>query len=124
MTPEELSAAITACLKAAVDAGDLIVPTGAVPDEVRVERPKSREHGDWATSIALQLAKPAGIPPRKVAEILSTRLADIAGVAKVEIAGPGFLNITVEAAAAGALAKAIVEAGHDYGVNDALAGHV
>ncbi len=124
MTPDELSAAITACLNAAIDAGDLAVPAGAVPDQVRVERPKSREHGDWATSIALQLAKPAGVPPRKVAEILSTRLAEISGVAKVDIAGPGFLNITVEAAAAGALAKHIVEAGRDYGVNDALVGHV
>ncbi|ALE06578.1 arginyl-tRNA synthetase [Arthrobacter sp. ERGS1:01] len=122
MTPEELSAAITACLKDAVDAGELTVPAEALPKEVRVERPKSREHGDWATSIALQLAKPAGVPPRKIAEVLSTRLAQIPGVSKVDIAGPGFLNITVDAAAAGELAKAIVENGNAYGTTTAMAG--
>lgn len=89
---------------------------------MRVERPKSREHGDWATSVALQLAKPAGLAPRAVAEILAARLAKIDGVAKVDIAGPGFLNITVDTAAAGALAKAIVEAGSTFGRNDSMAG--
>ena len=122
VTPEELSAAITTCLKDAVDAGELAVPAEALPTEVKVERPKSREHGDWATSIALQLAKPAGVPPRKIAEILQTRLSEIPGVSKVDIAGPGFLNITVDAAAAGELAKAIVEAGVAFGTNTAMAG--
>ncbi|MDJ0313050.1 arginine--tRNA ligase [Arthrobacter sp. H35-D1] len=122
MTPEELSAAITACLKDAVDAGELNVPAEALPKEVRVERPKSREHGDWATNIALQLAKPAGVAPRKIAEVLSTRLAQIPGVSQVDIAGPGFLNIVLDAAAAGELAKAIVEAGASYGSNSQMAG--
>ncbi len=88
-----------------------------------MERPKSREHGDWATNIALQLGKKAGMNPRDFAQILATRLADAAGVAKVDIAGPGFLNITLEAGAAGELAKAIVEAGAAYGTNEALVGH-
>ncbi|MGO4385471.1 arginine--tRNA ligase [Specibacter sp. RAF43] len=122
MTPEELSAAITTSLKDAVEAGELTVPAEALPTEVRVERPKSREHGDWATSIALQLAKPAGVPPRKIAEALRTRLEQIPGVAKVDIAGPGFLNIILDAAAAGELAKAIVEAGTGFGVNQSMAG--
>ncbi|MFD1211218.1 arginine--tRNA ligase [Arthrobacter sp. GCM10027362] len=121
MTPEELSAAITACLQDAVDAGEFAVE---MPGEVRVERPKSREHGDWATNVAMQLGKKAGMNPRQFAEILSARLEKITGVAKVEIAGPGFLNITVDAAAAGSLARSIVEAGPAYGTNDALAGHV
>ncbi len=95
-----------------------------VPTDVRVERPKNREHGDWATNIALQLGKRAGMPPRALAELLAVRLEALAGVASVDIAGPGFLNITLDAAAAGALAKAIVEAGPDYGTNDTLAGHV
>ncbi|MCU1573632.1 MAG: arginyl-tRNA synthetase [Micrococcaceae bacterium] len=124
MTPEELSAAITACLQDAVASGELNAPAAAIPAEVRVERPKNRDHGDWATSIALQLAKPAGLPPRAVAGILAGRLSDIPGVARVEIAGPGFLNVTLDAAAAGALAKVIVEAAEAYGRNDALAGHV
>ncbi|WP_284975337.1 arginine--tRNA ligase [Arthrobacter sp. efr-133-TYG-104] len=124
MTPEELSAAISACLKDAITAGDIALMETAVPDAVRVERPKNREHGDWATNIALQLAKQAGMSPREFAGILSNHLQAIPGVTRVDIAGPGFLNITVDAAAAGALAKAIVEAGASYGTNQALAGRV
>ncbi|MFJ5955044.1 arginine--tRNA ligase [Paenarthrobacter sp. NPDC092416] len=124
MTPEELSAAISTCLKDAVSAGEIALTESAVPDEVRVERPKNREHGDWATNIALQLAKQAGTNPREFAGILSDRLKGISGVTGVEIAGPGFLNITVDAATAGALAKVIVEAGATYGTNQALAGRV
>ncbi|BCW07161.1 arginine--tRNA ligase [Arthrobacter sp. NtRootA1] len=124
MTPEELSAAISTCLKDAVSAGEIALAESAVPDDVRVERPKNRDHGDWATNIALQLAKQAGTNPREFAGILSHRLQEIAGVTGVQIAGPGFLNITVDAATAGALAKAIVEAGSTYGTNQALAGHV
>ncbi|GAB3283881.1 arginine--tRNA ligase [Sinomonas notoginsengisoli] len=121
MTPEELSAAISACLADAVRAGEISV---GVPEGIRVDRPKNREHGDWATNIALQLGKQAGMPPRQLAEILAGRLGALEGVASVDVAGPGFLNITLDAAAAGALAKAIVEAGAEYGTNEALAGHV
>ncbi|MFC3299728.1 arginine--tRNA ligase [Arthrobacter agilis] len=120
MTPEELSSAISACLRAAVDAGDISID---LPSEVRVERPKNRDHGDWATNIALQLGKKAGMNPRQFAQLLSDRLAGIDGVKSVEIAGPGFLNITLDAGAAGELARSIVEAGSAYGRNDALAGH-
>ncbi|BCW11250.1 arginine--tRNA ligase [Arthrobacter sp. NtRootA4] len=95
-----------------------------MPDAVRVERPKNRDHGDWATNIALQLSKQAGMNPREFAGILSNHLQGIPGVAGVEIAGPGFLNITVDAATAGTLAKTIVEAGSAYGTNQALAGRV
>ncbi|CBT75465.1 MAG TPA: arginine--tRNA ligase [Glutamicibacter sp.] len=121
MTPEELSAAISACLTEAVAAGEISVE---VPETVRVDRPKSREHGDWATNIALQLGKKAGMAPRDFAQILATRLASVPGVGAVDIAGPGFLNITLEAGAAGELARTIVEAGSAYGSNEALAGHV
>jgi len=118
VTPEQLSAAIRDAIASAVDAGDLTV---AVPTEVRVERPRSREHGDWATNVALQLAKPAGMPPRELATALATRLAAVAGVKAVDVAGPGFLNITLDAASAGELARAVVEAGEAYGRNDAEA---
>ena len=84
VTPEELSAAISACLQAAVEAGDFHVD---LPSEVRVERPKNREHGDWATNIALQLGQKAGMNPREFARILSDRLAGIDGVKSVDIAG-------------------------------------
>ncbi|KAD3436362.1 arginine--tRNA ligase [Arthrobacter yangruifuii] len=119
MTPEELSSAVTACLQAAIDAGDFSIE---LPGEVRVERPKNRDHGDWATNIALQLSKQAGMNPRQFAEILKGRLEQIDGVAKVDIAGPGFLNITLDAGAAGELAKAIVDAGPAYGTSEILKG--
>ncbi len=99
----------------AVQAGELSLDPADVPAEVRVERPKNREHGDWATSVALQLAKKAGRPPREVAALLQERLVRVPGVKAVDIAGPGFLNVTLDAAAAGGLARAIVEAGAAYG---------
>lgn len=119
MTPAELSEAVLESLRAAVEAGELQV---ALPAEVRVERPKSKEHGDWATNVALQLAKPAGRPPREVAELIAARLREHAGVSAVEVAGPGFLNVRLEAGAAGELARAVVEAGSAYGRGDALQG--
>ena len=121
MTPEELSAAIRTALTEAVAAGDFTVD---VPAEVRVERPRNRDHGDWSTNIALQLAKGAGMPPRDVATRLAERLGQVPGVKAVDIAGPGFLNITLDAASAGELARSIVEAGVAYGRNDSEAGHV
>ncbi|HEX5521948.1 MAG TPA: arginine--tRNA ligase [Pedococcus sp.] len=121
MTPEELSLAIRTALTEAVDAGDF---TATAPAEVRVERPKNREHGDWSTNVALQLAKSAGMPPREVAAKLAERLERLPGVKAVDVAGPGFLNITVDAASAGELARAIVAAGPAYGHNDAAAGEV
>ncbi|MFJ3215519.1 arginine--tRNA ligase [Kitasatospora sp. NPDC086801] len=119
MTPAELSQAVQAAVSAAVEAGELTV---AVPEHVTVDRPKNRDHGDYATNVALQLAKAAARPPRAVAELLADRLRGITGVAKVDIAGPGFLNITLDVATQGALARTIVEAGEDYGRNEALKG--
>ena len=121
MTPEQLSAAIRGALVSAVDSGDLAV---TVPADVRVERPRNRDHGDWSTNIALQLAKPAGISPRDLATSLADRLRAVEGVAAVDVAGPGFLNITLDAASAGELARTIVEAGPAYGRNGSEAGHV
>ena len=124
MTPEDLSAAIRAALSQAVDGGELglLASAESIPTEVRVERPRSKEHGDWATNVALQLAKPAGLPPREVATVLAERLRQVRGIKAVDIAGPGFLNITLDAASAGELARAIVKAGTAYGRSDLLAG--
>ncbi|MBP0449628.1 arginine--tRNA ligase [Kitasatospora sp. RG8] len=119
MTPAELSQAVQAAVSAAVEAGELTV---AVPEHVTIERPKNRDHGDYATNVALQLAKPAGKPPRAVADLVAARLRELPGVAKVDIAGPGFLNITLDTATQGALARTIVEAGAEYGRNEALKG--
>jgi arginyl-tRNA synthetase len=120
VTPAELSAAIVRILGTLQAAGDL--PAGDLPTEVVIERPKNREHGDWATNIAMQAAGRFGQNPRALAEKISTELAKTEGISKVDIAGPGFINITVSAAAAGAIAKQIVEQGASFGVGSALAG--
>ena len=122
MTPEELSSAIDGALTAAFEAGELTLTDGETAPAVRVERPKNRDHGDWATNIALQISKKVGKNPREVAQILAARITEIAGVASVDIAGPGFLNITLDAAAAGELAKTIIEQGSAFGTNETLAG--
>ncbi|HEY5554217.1 MAG TPA: arginine--tRNA ligase [Cellulomonas sp.] len=122
MTPAELSEALRAALVAAVDDGTFALDPSAVPAQVHVERPRQREHGDWATNVSMQLGKKAGTNPRAFAEELARRLADHPGVAKVDVAGPGFLNITLDTAAAGELARTVVEAGPAYGRGAVLAG--
>jgi len=119
VTPADLAAVVRAGVAAAIDAGDF---AGSVPDDVVVERPKNPEHGDYATNVALRLAKPAGRPAREVAELVAARLREAEGIAKVDVAGPGFLNVTLAADSLGGLAKQIVEAGDVYGRGDALAG--
>ena len=115
MTPAELSSALLSVLDAALAAGELEVPEERRPTSVTIERPRSAEHGDYATNVALQLAKVASRPPREVAGILATRIEALPGIAAVDVAGPGFLNITLEAAAQGELARTIVIAGESYG---------
>ncbi|MCM3906792.1 arginine--tRNA ligase [Trueperella bernardiae] len=121
MTPEDLSAFIRTSLEQAIAAGEVNLDPADLPD-VKVERPRSREHGDWATNVALQLAKKAGTNPRALAELLKGRIAGSEAIAAVDIAGPGFMNITLNAAAAGELARTIVEAGEAYGTANVLAG--
>jgi arginyl-tRNA synthetase len=121
VTPEELSRIVAEALSALVDDGVLALG-GAVPPEVRVERPKLREHGDYSTNVALQLAKQVGRPPRELAALLAAQLAAAPGVASVEVAGPGFLNVRVAAAAQGVVAGSVLAGGDAYGSSDALAG--
>jgi arginyl-tRNA synthetase len=121
VTPEQLSASIVHALTALSDRGALRLADG-VPGTVVVERPKSKEHGDYATNVALQLAKKAGMPPRELAGLLAEELRAADGIASVDIAGPGFLNVRVEAGAQGALAAQVVAAGAGYGGSDVLAG--
>jgi len=119
VTPADLAAAVLDAVRGAVEGGELRVD---VPPEAVIERPKGREHGDYATNIALRLAKPAGRPPREVAEVIAVRLRQRAGVSAVEVAGPGFLNVTLDSAAQGALVESIVTAGSSYGHTTTLAG--
>lgn len=120
MTPAELAAAIRRILVQMQADGSL--SAADLPDEIVVERPKNREHGDWATNAAMQLATKFQMNPRSFAELLAPRIQALEEVAKVDIAGPGFINITLNLASAGALAKTIVDQGSDYGKGQSLLG--
>jgi len=96
--------------------------TGEVPASVRLERPKNRDHGDYATSIALQLAKAAGIAPQEVAKIIAADLTALDAITSVDIAGPGFINITLNRASQAELVRTILDAGDEYGHGNSLTG--
>jgi len=115
MTPEELAEQVISSLKSAIKAGDLACDEGFVPSTLKLDRPKNRDHGDWASNVAMVMSKPAGLPPKVIADALAIHLAKVAGVKSVEVAGPGFLNITLDAGAAGELARTILKAGEKYG---------
>ncbi|HEV7869989.1 MAG TPA: arginine--tRNA ligase, partial [Modestobacter sp.] len=119
MTPEQLSDVVRSAVAAAVERGTLSV---AVPEDVVIERPRNPEHGDYATNVALRLAKAAGRPPSEVAEMLAAELRSRDGIAAVDVAGPGFLNITVAKDALGQIAVRAVTAGEAYGRTATLAG--
>ncbi|MEV0799724.1 arginine--tRNA ligase [Kribbella sp. NPDC050281] len=121
MTPEQLAAKILQALAALADDGTITVE-GGLPRELKVERPKNPEHGDYATNVAMQLGKRAGLNPRQFAELLAGKLQDDDAITAVEIAGPGFINIRVAADAQGKIAQAIVDAGPAYGGSDSLHG--
>ena len=120
MTPEALSIALVNILSRLQSEGFL--GSGELPTEVVVERPKSRDHGDWATNLALQFAGKFGLKPRELAEKVAEELLAVDSVTKVDIAGPGFINITLAVGAAGEVAKQIVEAGASFGLGDSLKG--
>jgi len=121
VTPDQISTTIVDVLKALVADGSVTLPDG-VPTSVTVERPRQKGHGDYATNVALQLAKKAGTNPRELAALVQQRLEAAEGIAAVEIAGPGFLNISVDAGAQGQVAAEVVAAGASYGGSEVLAG--
>jgi arginyl-tRNA synthetase len=122
-SPQELvQSAIIQALKMVISKGEL---SAQVPNEINLDRPKNRDHGDYATSIALALAKSASMQPRAVAELIVKSLTEnnlltAAGIAKVEIAGPGFINITLETASQGAVVVEILKGTKSYGHGDWL----
>jgi arginyl-tRNA synthetase len=116
---DALAAAISAAIGAAIERGDLV---GTIPVTIPLERPKNRDHGDYATSVALQLAKPAGISPRAVAELLQSDLLALPEVSAVEIAGPGFINITMNRSSQAELVSTILSSPQSYGTGNSLAG--
>jgi arginyl-tRNA synthetase len=93
-----------------------------LPEKVTIERPRNPEHGDYATNLALQVAKKAGLAPREFAQALAGEVAKADGVAAAEIAGPGFLNFRLAADAQGEQIREVLATGEAYGRGDVLAG--
>jgi len=120
VTPADLAAAVLTAARSVFVERDL--DPSLLPETVGVERPRNPEHGDYASTIAMQLAKKAGTNPRDLAEAVAAKLADQPGVKSVEIAGPGFLNIRLDAAAAGELARLVVTEGGSYGSSTTMTG--
>lgn len=119
MTPDDVAEAVRAAVLR-------LMADGRIPDldvpEVRIERPRSREHGDYATNVAMALARPARMSPVDLAGLVAHEVATTDGIAEVHVAGPGFINIRLASAAQGALAQAIVAAGEAWGSSATLAG--
>ena len=122
---DDLATALLRSLAAAISAGSL--PSGLVlPDSITLERPKNRDHGDYATSVALALAKSAGLNPRDVAQIIISQLESDsfikASVSALDIAGPGFINITLDRASQAQVITQILKQGAKFGHGEALKG--
>jgi len=113
---EAISSLVSSALQAAIDAGEL--PLETAPDPA-LERPRDTSHGDWATSVALRSSKAAGMNPRQIAEIVSARMSGHADVDAIEIAGPGFINIRLSAAALQRILREARVQGRDFGRGDA-----
>lgn len=124
MNPDVLSAALLAVITPLVEARRPGAAEGLSTADLPLERPKNRDHGDWASNAALKLAKVAGANPRELAAEIAAGLEAVDGIDSVEVAGPGFINIRLDAAAAGALAKTIVDAGDGFGTTDARADEI
>ena len=114
---DEISAAILQVLRDAHSQLNCDIPTS-----LNLERPKNRDHGDYATSIALALSKPSGIAPRKIAEIIVAGLQVRKDIAELEIAGPGFVNITLDKSSQGGVIANILTAGKSFGYGNKLNG--
>jgi arginyl-tRNA synthetase len=122
MNPETLAEALLAVLAPIAEERRPGEPLELAASDIVLERPRNRDHGDWASNIAMRLAKPLGTNPRELAQQIAVGLSEVDSVASAEVAGPGFINIRLDAAAAGALAKVIVDAGAAYGTNSSQEG--
>lgn len=125
MNPESLSELIEKIAKdlvASGKAGNLTEDLIPAAEKLAVMRPKDRAHGDWATNVAMQLAKKAGMKPSDLAELFAESLQEAEGIARVEVAGPGFINITLDSASAAAVVDEVLKQGADFGKNTHLSG--
>ncbi len=120
MTPADLAELLRGT--AARVLTDHELDAAVLPATLTVERPRNPEHGDYASNVAMQVGKKAGVNPRDLATWLAEALTATDGIDSAEVAGPGFLNIRLAAAAQGAIVAKVVEAGQSYGSSAALAG--
>jgi arginyl-tRNA synthetase len=119
VTPAKLAEAVLAAAHAVFAARGL--DRACLPESVTMQRPRDPGHGDYASPLALHLARRVGLPPRELATALADRLRGTPGIAAVEIIDPGFVNVRLTAAAAGDLARIVVQQGRGYGESAALA---
>jgi len=122
VTPADLAALLSSVTRTVVADHDL--DTSLVPDAVVIERPRHADHGDYATNVALQLGKKLGVNPRELAGWLADAFAAAAGIAKAEVAGPGFVNIWLAAAAQNTVVATVLDRGTQYGRGDEFADKV
>ncbi|OBF90133.1 arginine--tRNA ligase [Mycobacterium sp. 852014-52450_SCH5900713] len=121
MTPADLAELLKTTASAVlVERG---LDAAALPATVTVERPRNPEHGDYASNLALQLGKRVGANPRELAGWLAEALSEADGVASAEVAGPGFINLRLEASAQAKIVNAVIDAGDTFGHSDAQGGH-
>ncbi len=120
MTPADLADLLKATAAAVLAEHGL--DTSALPPTVTVERPRNPEHGDYATNVALQLGKKVGANPRELAGWLAGALMEKDGIAAADVAGPGFVNLRIEASAQNVIVGAVIAAGTGYGHSGDLAG--
>jgi len=120
VNPAQLAEAVRSAAVAAL--ADRHVDSSVLPATVSLERPRIANHGDYASSLALQVASKAGVPSRELAQAIADKLTGNSAIRSVEIAGPGFLNIRLHAAAAGAIVGLIIREGKAYGRGNGLAG--
>ncbi len=120
MTPAQLSDAVLAAARAALT--DDNIDTAILPESTSVERPRNPDHGDYASTLALQLSRKAGKPSRDLAVAMADKLRETRGIKEVTVAGPGFLNIRLDAGATGELVGVVVRQGVEYGRGTAMTG--
>ena len=120
MTPADLAELLKITAIAVLAEHDLDV--SALPQTVTVERPRVPEHGDYASNLALQLGKKVGTNPRELAGWLAEALTRADGIATAEVAGPGFINMRLEASAQAKIVNSVIDAGQNFGHSDELAG--
>ena len=120
MTPADLAELLKTTAAAVLAEHGL--DTAALPATVTVERPRNPEHGDYATNLALQVGKKVGVNPRELAGWLAEALTATSGISAADVAGPGFVNLRIEASAQAVVVENVLAAGAEYGNSADLTG--